>query len=151
MKFKIKLNLKKKCLFVITLILLLTSNINIFANTSLLSTSLYDKNLFASNYIGSYYSNFSSIEKGTLNISSMLSCGVKVDKLSISIILKEKIGGSWYQIATWSESAEDDYSIILNKTYSTAHSGSEYQIDVTYKAQKGSNIETRHVIRNTIA
>lgn len=145
--------LSKKCLMLVVFMLLLSTNA--FANNNIQNYSMNnnsnDKGLYASKYIGSYYSNFSAIGKGKLNISLMLSCGVEVDNLSISVVLKEKIGGDWYQIANWSESASDDYTINLDRTYTSAHSGSEYQIDVTYKAQKGSDIETRYVTRNTTA
>lgn len=143
----------KKGLVLFTLTSMLTTNV--FANNVILNDNIADKSnikgLYASEYIGSYYSNFSSVGKGKLSISLMLTCGVKVDELSISVSLKEKIGSDWYQIAQWSESAVDDYIINLDRTYVATHTGSEYQIDVTYKAKKGSKVETRYVTRNTVS
>lgn len=142
-------SLIKKWIILFTLMSLLTTNV--LANNIMLNNKSNNVDLYASEYIGSYYSSFSPIGKGSLNISLTVTCGVKVDKLSISVVLKEKIGSKWYPIANWSESKDNAYVLSLDEIYVAAHSGSEYEIDITYEAQKGANTETRHVTRNAVA
>lgn len=160
---KIFKNSKKVVKSILTLTLILTMNITVFANGSSFEdevidgsrltnescseVSLYNYN--KGNILNQGTAKVTDNGNGSVNVYGAVYGSVTCDKLILKLTLQRYSNGSWYNIRTFSDTAYN--TALLTKSYNVQVTrGSNYRVKAACVAQKGSTTESKTPITNGI-
>lgn len=142
---------------ILTLTLILTVNITVFANGknfvdesidgSRLTNERYSEvsldNTIKGNILNQGTAKVTDNGNGSVNVYGAVYASVACDKLMLKLTLQRYSNGSWYNIRTFSDTAYN--TALLSKSYNIQVTrGYHYRVKAACVAQKGSTTETKN-------